>query len=100
MHLGRRKPGSRSKSEGAGCNAGYRRKKSWRQKRDEVLRLQIELCARLDLLAKKANRHQNYKAARKLLTEMYRQKNVSKRLAVLNAAAWLTNIIEEVTSII
>jgi hypothetical protein len=73
-----------------------RRNKKWSQ-RDEAERLQFELCARLNLLAKTTNRHSSYRCARKLLSDAYRQKTISKRLAVLKAAFLVTSVAEEMT---
>jgi hypothetical protein len=74
-----------------------RRKKTLRQQRDEAERLQVELSARLNLLAKMTNRHSSYRCARKLLSDAYRQKTIPKRLAVLKAASLVTTVAEEMT---
>jgi hypothetical protein len=56
-----------------------------------------ELSARLHLLGDAARQHAAYKRALKLLNEIYRKEKLARRLAVLQAAAWLIDLLENLT---
>ena len=44
-----------------------------------------------------AQRHPGYKRAMKLLNDTFRKSKLAQRLAVLQAAAWLIDILEKLT---
>ena len=49
-------------------------------------------------LAKSAERHPAYKRALKLLNDIYRREKLPQRLAVLQAAAWLIDVLEKLVT--
>ena len=53
--------------------------------------------ARLDGTARE---HPSYKRALKLLNDTFRKSNLAQRLAVLQSAAWLINLLERITAVI
>ena len=71
---------------------------SFRQRYDELEIRRAELSARLHLLGEVAHRHPGYKRALKLLNDIYRKEKLARRLAVLQAAAWLIDILEKLVS--
>ena len=71
---------------------------SFRQRYDELEVRRAELSARLHLLGEAAQRHPAYKRALKLLNDIYRKEKLPQRLAVLQAAAWLIDVLEKLVS--
>jgi hypothetical protein len=68
--------------------------------RYEDLETQREhLVARLRLLGDFAKPHPGYKRALTLLNDTFRRSRVAQRLAVLQAAAWLIDVLERVTTL-
>jgi len=74
------------------------KRQSFRQRYDELETRRVELSTRLNLLGKAAQNHPGYKRALKLLNDIYRKEKLAGRLAVLQAAAWLIDILEKLTS--
>ena len=72
-----------------------RKRQSFRQRYDELELRRAELSARLHVLGEAAERHPGYKRALKLLNDIYRKEKLPQRLAVLQAAAWLIDILEK-----
>ena len=70
-------------------------RQSFRQRYDELEGQRVELSARLNQLGESAQRHPGYKRALKLLNDIYRREKLPQRLAVLQAAAWLIDILEK-----
>ena len=70
---------------------------SFRQRYDDIEARRAELVARLRALGTKAQSHPGYKRAMKLLNETFRKSKLAQRLAVLQAAAWLIDILERLT---
>ena len=66
----------------------------FRQRYDDVESKRIELIARLRELGRPAQAHPGYKRALKLLNDTFRKSKLAQRLAVLQAAAWLIDILE------
>jgi hypothetical protein len=56
------------------------------------------LVARLATLGEAARRHAGYQHALKLLNDTFRKSSLAQRLAVLQAAAWLIDVLERLTS--
>jgi hypothetical protein len=73
-------------------------RRSFRQQYDELEARRAELCERLRLLGHKAEEHPAYKGALKLLNTIYRKERLTQRLAVLQSAAWLIDILEKMAS--
>ena len=57
------------------------------------------LIARLTSLGEAARRHPGHKRALTLLNATFRRAKLAQRLAILQAAAWLIDILEKLTSI-
>jgi len=70
---------------------------SFRQRYDELETRRTELMARLRALGDGAQRHPGYKRALKLLNDTFRKSKLAQRLAVLQAAAWLIDILEKLS---
>lgn len=70
---------------------------SFRQRYDELEARRTELVARLRTLGEKAEGHPSYKRALKLLNDTFRKSKLAQRLAVLQAAAWLIDLLEKLT---
>lgn len=66
----------------------------FRQRYDEIESRREELIARLNSLDDGARAHPGFKRALKLLNETFRKSKLAQRLAVLQAAAWLIDILE------
>ena len=74
-------------------------RKSFRQRYDDVEARRTELIARLAALGEAARAHPGYKRSLKLLNDTFRRGKLAQRLAVLEAAAWLIDLLEKLTSI-
>jgi hypothetical protein len=90
-------PGRRTTPTTTSKPAGGRRL-TFRQRYDEMEARRAELCARLATLGHKAEAHPAYKGALKLLNSVYRKEKLAQRLAVLQSAAWLIDILEKLAS--
>jgi hypothetical protein len=56
--------------------------------------------ARLRRLGGTAQIHPGYKRVLKLLNDTFRKSKLAQRLAVLQAAAWLIDLLERITAVI
>ena len=75
-----------------------RKRQSFRQRYDELENRRAELSARLQSLSESARKHPGYKRAMTLLNEIYRREKLPQRVAVLQSAAWLIDILEKLAS--
>jgi hypothetical protein len=73
--------------------------KSFRHRYDELEARRAELIARLAGFGGAARKHPAYGRSLKLLNDTFRKGRLARRLAVLEAAAWLINLLEKLTSI-
>lgn len=71
---------------------------SFRQRYDELEARRAELSARLRSLGEAAERQPGHKRALRLLNDIYRKEKLAQRMAVLQAAAWLIDILEKLVS--
>ena len=71
---------------------------TFRQRYDELEARRTELVARLRALGDGGQRHPGYKRAMKLLNDTFRKSKLAQRLAVLQAAAWLIDILEKLSA--
>jgi hypothetical protein len=71
----------------------------FRERYDEIEAHRAELVARLTSLGEAAQRHPGYKRAVTLLNATFRRSKLAQRLAVLQAAAWLIDVLEKLTTI-
>ena len=90
-------PGRRTKLT-TGPTPATAPRRSFRQQYDDLEARRAELCARLGTLGHKAEEHPAYKGALKLLNTIYRKEKLPQRLAVLQSAAWLIDVLEKLSS--
>jgi hypothetical protein len=69
-------------------------RRDFRQRYDEIELKRTELVARLRALGDVTRSHPGYKRALKLLNDTFRRSKLAQRLAVLQAAAWLIDVLE------
>jgi hypothetical protein len=67
---------------------------SFRQRYDDLEARRTTLVTRLTTLGQRSYAHPGYKRAMKLLNDTFRKSKLAQRLAVLQAAAWLIDILE------
>jgi len=90
-------PGRRTKLT-TGSRSATAPRRNFRQQYDDLEARRAELCERLRALGHKAEEHPAYKGALKLLNTIYRKEKLTQRLAVLQSAAWLIDILEKLSS--
>lgn len=73
-------------------------RKSFRQRYDEIEARRSELIAQLAALGEGARRHPAYRRALTLLNENFRKGRLAQRLATLEAAAFLIDVLQKLTS--
>jgi predicted metal-dependent HD superfamily phosphohydrolase len=71
----------------------------FRKRYDELEARRTNLIARLNAIAGSAERHPGYKRALTLLNHTFRKSKLAQRLAILQAAAWLIDVLEKLTTI-
>ena len=87
-------PGRRTKLT-TGSRPATAPRRSFRRQYDDLEARRAELCERLRTLGHKAEEHPAYKGALKLLNNIYK---LAQRLAVLQSAAWLIDILEKLAN--
>ena len=97
VHTVNRMPGRRTKLT-TGSTPATPPRRSFRQQYDDLEARRAELHARLGTLGNKAGEHPAYKGALKLLNSIYRKEKLAQRLAVLQSAAWLIDILEKLAN--
>jgi DNA-binding transcriptional regulator YbjK len=75
---------------------GPAERESFRQRYEDVEKRRDALLARLNRLETSAQAHPGHKRALKLLNETFRKAKLTQRLAVLQAAAWLIEVLERI----
>ena len=75
------------------------RRAGFRERYDEIESYRSALVARLTSLSEAGQRHPAYRRAFTLLNATFRKSKLPQRLAVLQAAAWLIDILEKLTAI-
>ena len=73
---------------------------SFRHRYDELEARRSKLVARLRRLGENGQQHPGYNRALKLLNDTFRKSKLAQRLAVLQAAAWLIDLLEQIATII
>ena len=86
-------PDRRRSSDNSSSRTGFR------QRYDDIEARRAALIARLTSLGEAARRHPGYKRALTLLNATFRRAKLAQRLAILQAAAWLIDVLEKLTSI-
>lgn len=71
----------------------------FRERYDEIEARRAALLARLSSLGEAGQRHPAYKRAFTLLNATFRRSKLAQRLAVLQAAAWLIDVLEKLIAI-
>jgi len=71
---------------------------NFRQRYDDLEQRRTALVERLTALGEKARRQAGYRHALKLLNDTFRKSSLAQRLAVLQAAAWLIDVLEKLIS--
>jgi hypothetical protein len=72
---------------------------SFRRRYDELETRRATLIARRAALGDASRRHQAYRRAGTLLNQTFRKETVAQRLAVLQAAAWLIDVLQKLSSL-
>jgi hypothetical protein len=70
---------------------------SFHQRYEQLEARRAELVARLAALGEESRRHASYNNAQKLLNATFRKASLAQRAAVLQAAAWLIEVLERLT---
>ena len=71
----------------------------FRERYDEIEARRAALVTRLTSLSEAGQRHPGYRRAFALLNATFRRSKLAQRLAVLQAAAWLIDVLEKLTAI-
>jgi hypothetical protein len=71
----------------------------FRKRYDEIEARRAALVTRLTSLSEAGQRHPGYRRAFTLLNATFRHSKLAQRLAILQAAAWLIDILEKLTTI-
>lgn len=69
----------------------------FRRRYDELDSRRAQLIARLGKFGENGRKHPGYKRAMRLLSDSYGKSKLPQRLALLQAAAWLIDVLERVT---
>ena len=72
-------------------------RRTFHQRYDELEARRAALVVRLQSLGETGQQHPGYKRALKLLNDTFRKSKLAQRLAVLEAAAWLIGVLEQLT---
>jgi hypothetical protein len=72
---------------------------NFRERYTAIEARRAELVARLTTLDHNARNHPGYKRAFTLLNNTFRKEKLPQRLAVLQAAAWLIDVLEKLSTI-
>jgi hypothetical protein len=87
-----RRPPDASENSSAQPRAGFR------ERYDEIEAHRAALVARLTALSESGQRHPGYKRAFTLLNATFRKAKLAQRLAILEAASWLIDLLEKLAS--
>jgi len=83
----------RIKRRGAGPRTGS----SFRERYEALERRREQILDRLNCLADEARNHPGHGRARTLLNDKFRRATVVQRIAILQAAEWLIDVLESLT---
>jgi hypothetical protein len=82
------------------ANGSTATRRTFRQRYDELEAQRDALLARLRRLGGTTQQHPGYKRALKLLNDTFRKSKLAQRLAVLQAATWLIDLLEQFAAIV
>jgi hypothetical protein len=71
---------------------------SFRRRYSEIEARRTVLIGRLSALGEASRKHPGYRRAMRLLNETFRKEKLAQRLAVLQAAAWLIDVLEKLNN--
>jgi hypothetical protein len=80
------------------ANASSAPRGTFRNRYDNLEVRRAELVARLRRLGETAGPHPGYKRALTLLNDTFRKSKLAQRVAVLEAAAWMIDVLERVAT--
>jgi len=80
------------------ANASPPSRGNFRHRYDDLESRRAALVARLRMLGDMAKPHPGYKRALTLLNDTFRKSRLAQRLAVLQAATWLIDVLERLTT--
>lgn len=86
-----------NRSPSANHAGGSTSRENFRQRYDDVEKRRDALLTRLNRLDAGAQTHPGHKRALKLLNETFRKAKLAQRASVLQAAAWLIDVLERLT---
>jgi hypothetical protein len=72
---------------------------NFRRRYDDLEARRAALVARLKGLSEASRRHPGYRRALTLLNDTFRKEKLAQRLAVLQAAAWLIDLLEKLNTL-
>lgn len=70
---------------------------SFRARYDDLEAKRTALVARLEMIRSKTNKHPGYRRALTLLNDTFRKSKLAQRLAVLQAASFLIDVLERIS---
>lgn len=70
---------------------------NFRQRYDELEAKRAALMARLHMIGGNSQKHPGYRRALTLLNDTFRKAKLAQRLAVLQAASWLIDVLERLS---
>lgn len=85
-----------NRQSSTGGTTGPTERENFRQRYDDVEKRREALLSRLNRLESAAQAHPGHKRALKLLNETFRKAKLAQRLAVLQSAAWLIDVLERI----
>ncbi len=87
-------PHRREKPAAIATVGGDGKKLSFRQRYDNLEQARTELLERLERYGERGRAHPSFKRAAVLLNEKFRKASIAQRAAVLQAASWVVQLIE------
>lgn len=75
-------------------------RRNFKKRYEEVEAKRAELVARLHSLSEPGRRHPSYKHALRLLNDIFRKEKLAQRAAVLEAATWVIDILENMAIVL
>jgi hypothetical protein len=90
----RRPPAQASNTSGKKPAEG---RENFRHRYDELEAKRIALMARLEMIGGNSQKHPGHRRALTLLNDTFRKSKLAQRLAVLQAASWLIDVLERLS---
>jgi hypothetical protein len=93
----RRTPAPANKTSG---NKPAEPRSNFRHRYDELEAKRLALMARLEMIGGNSQKHPGYRRALTLLNDTFRKSKLAQRLAVLQAASWLIDVLERLSTVV